>query len=253
MQFVFDLDGTICFKGQPISDRLVRSLKELTDKGHEVIFASARPIRDMLPVIHEDLHHYTMIGGNGSLIYKNREVIYARAFSATEIASIRRIITECEATYLIDGEWDYAYTGPETHAILQNVDPGKLAQLVGVDELETIVKILLLTSNNFDRLATKLKELNVSIHTHRNENVLDISPKGIHKWSALLELGVQKGNYIAFGNDANDLTMFENALYTVMIGHHDQLVYYSKEAIALTEDVEKKIEEKIREILQKHL
>lgn len=54
MKFVFDLDGTICFKGQPVSEKILSALSKLTDQGHEVIFASARPIRDILPILRED-------------------------------------------------------------------------------------------------------------------------------------------------------------------------------------------------------
>ncbi|WP_317914320.1 HAD hydrolase family protein [Carnobacterium maltaromaticum] len=50
MKFVFDLDGTICFNGGPVSPRMMNYLKELS-VDHEIIFASARPIRDLLPVI----------------------------------------------------------------------------------------------------------------------------------------------------------------------------------------------------------
>ncbi|MEC1535480.1 HAD hydrolase family protein [Bacillus sonorensis] len=53
MNFVFDLDGTICFEGQPVSEHLLMAFEELKAQGHEVIFASARPIRDLLPVLHE--------------------------------------------------------------------------------------------------------------------------------------------------------------------------------------------------------
>ncbi|MDI3410861.1 HAD hydrolase family protein [Bacillus sonorensis] len=45
MNFVFDLDGTICFEGQSVSEHLLMSFEELKAQGHEVIFASARPIR----------------------------------------------------------------------------------------------------------------------------------------------------------------------------------------------------------------
>ena len=127
MQFVFDLDGTICFKRQPVSEKILDSLAELTKNGHQVIFASARPIRDMLPVIREDFHHYTMIGGNGSLISKQGKIINSVAFSPEEYNEIAQLINEFEATYLIDGDWNYAYTGPSDHPILQNLDPAELA------------------------------------------------------------------------------------------------------------------------------
>ncbi|MGG3025562.1 HAD hydrolase family protein, partial [Brevibacillus parabrevis] len=48
MRFIFDLDGTICFKGQPISKSILDCLLELEQEGHTVGFASARPCRDML-------------------------------------------------------------------------------------------------------------------------------------------------------------------------------------------------------------
>src|SRR5690625_4054856 len=123
-----------------------------------------------------------------------------------------------DVTYLIDSEWDYAYTGAIDHPILQNVDQGKLAQMVEMEYLPSIVKILILTSSHMNELEKALVELDVFVNKHGNENVLDISPKGIHKWKALQILGVQKGEYIAFGNDANDLTMFEHAIHTVKIG-----------------------------------
>lgn len=253
MQFVFDLDGTICFKGQPVSDKILDALAELSKDGHQVIFASARPIRDMLPVIREDFHHYAMIGGNGSLICNEEEMIHTVAFSPEDFNAIALLISEFEATYLIDGDWDYAYTGPSNHPILQNLDPAKLANRVGLDALSSIVKVLILTSTDNDRLAEKLSELDIFINKHGNEDVLDISPRGIHKWSALQTLGVEKGSYIAFGNDSNDITMFQNAFHSVMIGHHDQLASFAKESIPDEEDLEQGIVEKLREISEKYM
>lgn len=248
MKFVFDLDGTICFKGQPISLKILISLSNLTQEGHEVIFASARPIRDMLPVIDEAFHHYTMIGGNGSLISKEGKVVLSTAFSPNEINEVKNLIEQHNATFLIDGEWDYAYTGPNTHPILQNLDPARLAKLVSLESLDSIVKVLLLTANNMEELAEKLSSLDVYVNKHSNENVLDISPSGINKWSALKALGIKEKTYIAFGNDANDISMFENALHTVMIGNHERLSPLAKETIPLDGDYEQEIVNKLHSL-----
>lgn len=245
MRFVFDLDGTICFKGQPISSRILHSLSTLTEAGIEVIFASARPIRDMLPVIDKAFHQYTMIGGNGSMISKGGKVIQSNSFSKVEIIGIKKLIKQYNATFLMDGDWDYAYTGPDTHPILQNLDPAKLAKMVSLESLDSIVKVLFLTSNNMNELAEELSKLNVYVNKHSNENILDISPSGINKWSALKILGIKENTYIAFGNDANDISMFENALHTVMIGYHEQLALFAKENVSLSGDYEQEIAEKI--------
>ena len=67
---------------------------------------------------------------------------------------------------------------------IKNLDPLNSANLVDLDSLKSVVKVLILTSNN-ELLSKKLSELDVYVNNHRNENVLDISPKGIHKWAAL--------------------------------------------------------------------
>jgi len=248
MQFVFDLDGTICFKGQPVSELILETLENMTRAGHEVIFASARPIRDMLPVLHERFHGYTLIGGNGALVSQQGKLVYARAFTPEQVEKLLQLIVDYAATYLIDSEWDYAYTGPADHPILQNVDTARLAQQVEVTKLASIVKVLLLTASDLEGMATELSSLGVVLHKHRNENVVDISPAGIHKWDALQQIGVLEKKFIAFGNDANDIPMFRAAQHAVMIGHHEELSVYASESIALGDSCERLIVEKLEEL-----
>ena len=251
MKFVFDLDGTICFKGRPVSNKILDSLLALTEQGHQVIFASARPIRDMLPVLRKDFHHYTLIGGNGSLTANKGKVISSTAFSLEVVEQLINLINEYEATYLIDGDWDYAYTGPENHPILRNLDPGKMASLVKLESLSSIVKILILTSKNKELLAERLAMLDIHLNKHAGEDMLDISPKGIHKWTALKKLGIKKGSFVAFGNDANDRTMFEHALHSIMIGNHIALQNLANESIAVTDNIDDELVAKIKELAEK--
>ncbi|URJ60779.1 HAD family hydrolase [Paenibacillus polymyxa] len=95
-----------------------------------------------------------------------------------------------------------------------------------------------------DGLAAKLSPLGVFIHQHRNEQVLDISPQNIHKWNALQKLGVQPCQFIAFGNDANDIPMFREA-------HHAELAAFATESIPNEgENQEDQIIAKIRELAE---
>ncbi len=48
MNFIFDIDGTICFDGCSIDSSIKQRLFKLRQANHNVIFASARPIRDLL-------------------------------------------------------------------------------------------------------------------------------------------------------------------------------------------------------------
>lgn len=231
MTFIFDLDGTIVFRGKPLSAKIADSLIRLEEQGHEVIFASARPIRDMLPVLDKRFHRHLLIGGNGSLIASDGRVLHAEAFQPEQLSALRQVIADCGCTYLIDGEWDYAYTGKPDHPILRNLDPHKLARNLPVEQLHPVVKVLLLSVEKEEELRVRLSELDVIIHEHRNENTLDISPPDIHKWSALQKAGIASGSYVAFGNDTNDITMFQHARHAVMIGHHSDLAPYADESI----------------------
>ncbi|WP_242225375.1 HAD-IIB family hydrolase [Bacillus cereus group sp. BfR-BA-01380] len=248
MKFVFDLDGTICFKGQPVSEKLLIALEKLVAQGNEVIFASARPVRDLLPVLHKRFHQYPMIGGNGSMIARKGKIISTVSFDEETLANIVQLLRTYHVSYLIDGDWDYAYTGPATHPILNNLDPQNHAKNVKLDKLQSIVKILMLTSDNMEEVKEQLSKMDVVVHSHGNEGVLDVSPNGIDKWSGLQQLGVKEGDYIAFGNDANDITMFQRAMYSVMVGENLQLAPFSSEQLSLSNDTENLLVQRLSEL-----
>ncbi|MGE7946101.1 HAD-IIB family hydrolase [Lysinibacillus sp. NPDC093688] len=220
MKFVFDLDGTICFKGQPLSEGVTNALEACIENGHEIIFASARPIRDLLPVLPETMRKFSMVGGNGAFVVRNGETIEVTAFEAELVEEIQNIISAYRLPYLIDGDWDYTYTGSETHPIYQNLDPLKLAKNVSLQELKDIVKVVLFPGEQRNEIVVELKKLPISLYEHTSENIVDMSPKGIDKWNGLMKLGIAEGEFIAFGNDANDASMFVKAKESVCVGEH---------------------------------
>ncbi|MFJ7669150.1 HAD-IIB family hydrolase [Lysinibacillus sp. NPDC097195] len=221
VKFVFDLDGTICFRGQPLSVDITAVLEDCLQKGHEVIFASARPIRDLLPVLPESLRRLSMVGGNGAFIAVNGEIQESAAFEETTVEAMKEIIAAYQLPYLVDGHWDYAFTGSETHPIYQNLDPLKLAKKVALQDLKAIVKIVLFPGTQHQHILAQLQQLNISLFEHTAENIVDISPNGIDKWTGLKKLGVEQNQFIAFGNDANDASMFKHALKSVCVGEHE--------------------------------
>ncbi|TQR21716.1 HAD-IIB family hydrolase [Psychrobacillus vulpis] len=223
MKFVFDLDGTICFKGNPLSKGIVHALDGIRAKGHEVIFASARPIRDLLPVLPDHMHHCSMVGGNGAFVAKEKEIIKVTTFDAKTTEAIRSLIEKYQLTYLIDSHWDYTYTGSQKHPIYRNIDPNQLATNVPIDCIEEMVKVVLFPNDNEEQLVQVLHNLPVQVYEHYQEGILDISPLGIDKWKGLQVLGVEEGAYIAFGNDSNDVSMFLHAKEGICIGENEAL------------------------------
>ncbi|MGE7674626.1 HAD-IIB family hydrolase [Lysinibacillus sp. NPDC094403] len=220
MKFVFDLDGTICFKGQPLSEGITNALEACIHNGHDIIFASARPIRDLLPVLPETMRKFPMVGGNGAFVARNGEIVEVTAFTTEIVEEIQNIISAFQLPYLVDGDWDYAYTGSETHPIYQNLDPLKLAKNVSFHELNDIVKIVLFPGEQHKEIMAELQRLPISVYEHTSENIVDMSPNGIDKWNGLTKLDITEGEFIAFGNDANDASMFVKAKESVCVGDH---------------------------------
>ncbi|GGH19808.1 HAD-IIB family hydrolase [Paenibacillus segetis] len=236
MKIVFDLDGTICFKGKPLSKDMVQALESLAGKGHEIIYASARPIRDLLPVLPPHMQQYPMIGGNGAFVASGGEIISTIHFDKPLADKIVKLIRKYEASYLIDSRWNYAYTGNNEHPIRRNVDPEQRAANVPLDELNEIVKVVILHSINEQQLLEELQQLPIVIYVHGNEGIIDISPQGVDKWAGLQALGILPQQFIAFGNDANDVSMFKHAQRSVCVGEHNTLMQIASEHVASDEN-----------------
>lgn len=215
MKFVFDIDGTLCFDGKTIESPIIEALNKLSDVGNEVIFASARPIRDLVPVIPSQFRKGKLIGGNGCFTSENGE-IDVTFFSPNLMEQLYDIIQIHQLTYLADSEWDFSYTGSLDHPIYKNIDKSS-AKNVAITELKKICKLVLF--NPTQQAVSSLKQLPISITTYKNENAIDISPLGIDKVSGLEKLHVKE--FIAFGNDSNDQCLFEKALYSVCVGDHE--------------------------------
>ena len=222
--FVFDLDGTICFKGQPLQTDILAAFEQLEEDGHEVVFASARPIRDMYPVLSKRYWQYRMIGGNGAFIF-NGEKVEVHAFSKEVREKIDELIEEHRLMYLMDSAWDYSFTGSKTHPIYTQLDSLKLAENKERQQLSDWVKCVLFTED--EMIFQSLEAMDCVIHRHQKEGILDISPCGITKEAGLKQLGILPGTYIAFGNDQNDCRMLEEAKISVCVGGNEEVRKYA--------------------------
>jgi len=223
MNFVFDIDGTISFNGQTIAPEINATLMALQRAGHRVIFASARPIRDLLPIIPE-FENCTLIGANGALVANNQQVEAVRPITDQDSVAVKQLIEQDALNYVIDGQWDYAAAVPANHQILKQLDPGKLGKRVPMTALTKISKIILLglSSDQVSRISNQFKRnTELAVIQHTDEGNLDLTAKGINKWSTLQYLGIK--HYVAFGNDQNDLEMLTHADTSVWVASKPKL------------------------------
>lgn len=215
MHFVFDLDGTICFQDNKIDRSIEEALDRLVESGHHLVFASARPVRDMLPTIPKQFHHVEMVGGNGGLTFKDGR-LDATYFDHSTVLALREIIYQYELSYLADNAVDFAYVGDLSHPLYLNVNK-EVGKHRPIDELEEITKFILFAPPT--GLKEVIQHLPITIFEHANEQLLDITPASITKAAGLRRLGIEQ--FVAFGNDNNDVSMFQQAAYSVCVGEHE--------------------------------
>ncbi|PEM48199.1 HAD-IIB family hydrolase [Bacillus wiedmannii] len=250
MKFIFDIDGTICFKGNAVTRQIIQALDVCYSKGHEIIFASARPIRDLLPVLPTHMHHYSMIGGNGAFVAKDGEIVEVIRFDIEAVSAMRSIIEKYSLSYLVDSQWNYAYTGSENHPIYKNIDPNQLAINMNIDEIDEVVKVVLFPDNiKKELIINALEELPIRIYEHAKEGIIDISPPHIDKWEGLKRLGIKEGEFVVFGNDSNDLSMFIYAKESICVGSHEVLMNHASTCLKINEQT---ISNKIMELAESY-
>jgi hydroxymethylpyrimidine pyrophosphatase-like HAD family hydrolase len=69
MIYVFDLDGTLCPIGKPISDGVVAGLRELEERGHRVALCSGKPTYYLCGMMRQvGLKDPVLLGENGGVI-----------------------------------------------------------------------------------------------------------------------------------------------------------------------------------------
>ncbi|MFT8330477.1 HAD-IIB family hydrolase [Bifidobacterium psychraerophilum] len=218
---VFDVDGTICFDGRTIDPSIVTAIARHASE-RPVIFASARPIRDLLPVLPPDFHNYPLIGGNGAFIRHNGTQTVA-GLSDENRRSLDSIIDTFALDALVDGDWDYSFSGDPDHRIYRQLDPMRAARNIDRGQIPTYAKVILFTRDSAVHEA--VRSIGLPFSVHEDEGTIDIAPSGISKYRALGTLGFDRKPYVAFGNDANDVTMLEHARVSYRVGEHPALAF----------------------------
>ncbi len=211
-----DFDGTLCFDGHTVADDVVAALVSVAAR-HDVVIASARPPRDLLPVLPEQLRDIDLVGGNGAL-WRRAGVVDCLHFPEETRAALQDVIARRGTPVLVDGSWDFAYTGDGTHLVYSRVNRVD-AQQVDMDDLEAWSKVLFFADD--DALVAELSALDVVVNVHRSEGTLDVSPGSVDKATGLLRLWEGPRDFVAMGNDANDQSLFEVANWSWCVGDHE--------------------------------
>lgn len=233
MKFVFDLDGTLCFDGMTMSKELQEVLLTAPKYGHEIIFATARSYRDCLSILEGELKKLTVVGLNGGEVFQDGQLVSQYTIPSH---ALRTIVSYCDTynlPYFIDDTFNYAIQNPEQIPFLSNVDPLNKARILPVQELNKPIKAVIPLAeheNIREDLIYNFTQLDcLDLNYHGFERCLYINPKGVTKSSTVLNHFGR--DYVAFGNDQNDISLFKNAIYGVQVGDFPYLRDFADEII----------------------
>ncbi len=250
---VFDIDGTISFNGQTISPLIVDEIHNLS-ANFTIFFASARHPRDIIRILPQKLiDHAALVGANGSICMKDNTVLYKKTIDNTTVDTIIHLLSTYECSYLIDAVRGF-YKSDIHHDFFEYITPFGSCDEQEISELKEtgVLKFLILSSNDPDhqKLQSEIQTLpGISLHRH-SDGTFDITASSVDKYTAIHESFHIKNNFICFGNDQNDLPLFQNSNHSFLIGDHEALRPYATEQIL--EYSEEKYIESIVRVLREH-
>ncbi|VDG20245.1 hypothetical protein [Lactobacillus paraplantarum] [Lactiplantibacillus mudanjiangensis] len=222
MHYIFDVDGTISFDVRTIGAAIQAALVVLNQQ-HPVWFASARPIRDLMPIVPQ-LDQSVLIGANGAMVSRDQQIQVMAPITTADFEVVKQLILSENLDYVVDGRWDLAVKVTTPNSILHQLDPARQAKRISLAEIDESVKIILLglSSDQQQKIHRQLSaETELEIVGHAGEGNLDLTARKINKLTTLRQLGVQ--DYVAFGNDQNDLKMLTQATTSVWINSKPKL------------------------------
>lgn len=228
MHFVFDIDGTTSFDGLFIEPVICEAFRSLRRAGHDVVLASARPVRDILPMLPADLKDVTCVGANGALVFQDGELSVRAFLEDAAFARLKELIQEHQLDFLADASHAYAFRLPANHFLIERIDVEKLDRRVSLEEIDRATKVIILniTSRHLhQQLLAEIAPLAVEVSQHDDPTCdnIDLVAPGINK-QATLQSVLAGEPYIAFGNDTNDLEMLDGACLAIAVGNKPEVV-----------------------------
>lgn len=181
--FVFDIDGTISEQGKPVDHVIAQTIKNISQR-HRVIFASARPVRDILPLLPDDLHNSLIIGCNGGMAWYQGKFLRNDKFCNKNIGIIVDYLDQVGAAYVLDGSWKYSFS-PVPHPFHDYIKTlsdheGSYQELIK----EQVGKVLVFDVSLKNALIMFLERSGIqhTINKHKNDACFDITPEETDKY-----------------------------------------------------------------------
>ena len=252
--FVFDLDGTIIFGSNRLTEENEKLLLKIKDAGHELIFATGRTLRDFKLIMPTWTHEQMLVLFSGSLALKQDKIFHREYIANKYVPGILELLNIHGKDFIIDSAMSYYHPNNE-HFVYDYQ-----AQLAGdyrINSLEQIMKhdiykILVLDYEMHGLFMDYLSDKHLSIKLHSYDKCFDIVPHGVNKYNGIkeyIELDYDYNDVFVFGNDLNDYELLLNFNNSVLLGGHKDLINVASLNLPYNNELEANFTKVINSIL----
>lgn len=218
----FDIDGTLAkhsdpshrttmYQRVPESARL--AIKKLKDAGIEPIIATGRNhgmIKELLALLNIE----SFIANNGRYVmFKNKKIAHD-TFKETDVRSIIDYFKQEQIPYCFETT-DHLYINQNSNF----VDDGSMGlERIGENDIPQNIIQMIVRSNKSIKIPIKgIQAVKVAPQVY--DITMENSNKAVGIKKILAAMKIEKEDTIAFGDEENDLEMFQNVGYTVAMGN----------------------------------
>lgn len=220
----FDIDGTLA-TGKHVPDSAKKGIGLFRENGGTVFICTGRNYR----YVQNNFSDYAdgCICNNGRLAYHEGQLIFEDPLTQEQIISIRRILDDLKAGYVLHSTENGYYHGPEKgYDYMREVgDPGYLQKSIPASGSFYNFDIWYDSLDHLNEIAKALEGICI-INPHGPHPSADMTVIGTDKAVALKavseKLHVPLQDTYAFGDGMNDISMLKTAGHGIAMGNGQQ-------------------------------
>ena len=247
---VLDLDGTLLRNDKTVSDETVESLIEFKNRNNKILFATARPPRDVYKYVPQKLRDNPIICYNGACMINHKEILYKKEMSKETVFSIIERSEKSGYHQICFEINDKLYSNFDTSEFFGKV-PTEIVDLTKLD-MKTVYKVIICNKTPISHdFLTILPDTCKGIVTD-NGKLCQIMDQEVSKWNSIQSIikkwNIKNEDIIAFGDDYNDLEMIEHVGIGVAMGNAEKVVKDAADFITdtnMNEGISKYLKENI--------
>lgn len=229
-----DMDGTLLNENKEISNRCLKAIFELKDKGKHIVIATGRPLNGVMRYVEKlnlfDINDY-VVAFNGALVQSTstKEIIYNKPLSLEEYKDLYAVSQQLEVN-VHALTYDSVLTPKNNPYTIIESDINQIPIIEGsIDEIDPstiIVKVMFIDDPEkldvaIPKLPTWVKEKYAIVRS--TPYFLEFLDKSVNKGAGVSaiaqQLGIDREEIICVGDAGNDLDMIRYAGLGVAMGN----------------------------------